>query len=244
MREPKWPTGAYSSQPRLLRHGEDGPWRSHAAIECWRGTPEEFIHITATLIGEIQPGNTNFKRAFIATIREDVSRLENLDEMIQVLRQFNLREVAWARIELASPDENSTAILTARPRLPGLEVQVTCKERTRAFEITKKTYRQMMIGYVDRLGQIQSSSLIILGMLPLTLASIVISIDALPLLARILFLLTLAACGLLVMDRYYERLLVSQPFVLTSSPEPFLGRIMGRASQSIRRAFDKLRRGR
>lgn len=146
MREPRWSSGAYTSPPHVTVSA--GEFVGRAQIECWRGTPAEFMTVINAIASEL----TSF---------EVVSEVEWIDGTKSRARGFvaigkDLRAGSGTRsiqVRLSQTGvDGIKSLVRAQRSIPGVSIETKGPDQQSVAALTQKAFGRAMIGYVDRLG--------------------------------------------------------------------------------------------
>lgn len=145
MREPKWSSGVYAGTPRVTSSGD--VYEGHAHIECWRGTPDEFLAVLRALVPEscsdrvlVEIEWTDGTKSRSRGMAAFEAELRAVPTTRGISTRFDLRRMS------------GEAWLLARQAIPGLSIRVRGSDQEAVAVATQAAFARAMIGYVDRLG--------------------------------------------------------------------------------------------
>lgn len=227
MREPRWTHGAYASSPSLRRVADKTVF-AEATVECWRGTPEEFVDASRTMIKAIRDGGSATETNIVTSLANGTSTVtKDISDLLDVMSR-DVDSLISVRVEVKSTDSALSGVLVGRPRIPGLRVQVRGDDPSKALGIVELTFRRMMIGYVDRLGGIRAPIALLSAVAPMLLIGIAATPGDGSLIGRMVTLgIAVASCfALLYIGLNHLR--VSQGFSCVAEiPTSGMGRVSG-----------------
>lgn len=220
MREPRWTRGAYAESPSVRRLDDEGRWCGSAAIESWRGTPEELVHAARTLVDVL--GAESEMKVTLSTADGSVLAPTSFEELQRRLSDAP-DEVLSVRVEALAGQER--AVLVARRHFPGLIVDVEDADRERAVGRTETVFQRMMIGYVDRMGGVRGLVWVASAIAPLLLVGIAVAPGDASILVRAAVIAGALVAGVASFVVSYDRLLFSTPLELRQQLGPGMQRL-------------------
>jgi hypothetical protein len=78
--------------------------------------------------------------------------LTRLEDVRRFIGSAPLNKLLAIRIVCTDAERSIVSVLIGRPSEPGFELQVMASDQVLALGLTEAIFRQMMIGYVDRMG--------------------------------------------------------------------------------------------
>ena len=209
MRAPRWTRGAYAESPSVRRLDGEGRWCGSAAIESWRGTPEELVHAARTLV-RVLGAESDMK----VTLSIADGRVLTSTSLADLQRRLSDApdEVLSVRVEAVAGHQR--AVLVARRHFPGLVVNVEDADRERAVGRTEAIFQRVTIGYVDRMGGVRGLVWMASAIAPLLLVGIAVAPGDASTAARAAVIAGALVAGVTTFVGSYDRLLVSTPLDL------------------------------
>lgn len=187
-----------------------GRFVATAAIECWKGTPAEFLSVVKLLDASV----ADRFRAWVTRIDGTNAEFGRPDDLQKALKTESLSGILAVRVELATQDEATTVVLVARNKIPGVLVRVESVDYPRSLGLAEVAYRQSMIGYVDRLGGYRGPLLMLSTAGPLIALSFLIGAGIANAFVRTLSILLAGGAALIAYVGVYRRLLVPHALAL------------------------------
>lgn len=142
-------------------------------------------------------------------------------------------QVLAARVEAGVGSERG--VLIARRHLPGLVLHIEDDDRERALGRTETLFRQMMIGYVDRMGGTRGLAWIVSAIAPLLLVGIAVAPGDAPTAARTAVVVGALVAGVAIFGLAYDWLLDSNPFDLRRELPPPRAKRLGAMMKRLTR---------
>lgn len=188
-------------------------FEGHAHIECWRGTPDEFLTILQVLADSADSADV------VAEVRwkdGTKSRASGLGAIGTQLVTVPKSRSITARLAHAHLSDKSC--VHAQQAIPGLSIEVSGPDHDVVSAATQSAFASAMIGYVDRLGTWRAPALAVsTAGIPASVMLLLPEPETPGLqVAGIVGLLAWLAFSFLVIWPY---LLAAHPFVLVGSVE-------------------------
>jgi hypothetical protein len=141
-----------------------------AAIECWRGTPDELLSPVSQLheVLKAHDSPTQIQATVTWLDGSSINRrsLEGVQGAIGSQLPGRLQSL---RVEIKSASTSS--VFLVKRQIPGLSFEVRSSTPGQALGLAESVYARMMIGYVDRFGGWRGAAWIAASLTPLVLVS-------------------------------------------------------------------------
>lgn len=210
IRTPRWTRAAYSSWPTLL-DGDTDKAVARAAIECWRGTPEELSEAIRVLIDSFPSGTVEITLVFASG---EIAKFDTLGNMLSRLTGTTGRDLLLAKAVVASVGGTPSAELIARQKIPGISVTAIDGNGSQMLGVVELVYRKLMAGYVDRMGGLRGLIWMLMANTPILIISFLFSETVAFERWRLPILLGAIAIGFTIFFVSRSFLLVQVPFAL------------------------------
>ena len=211
VREPKWSSGAYAGAPRVAPSGT--LFESHAHIECWRGTPAEFVSVLKALVRENEAADVVVEVEWKDHTRSRVKGLAAIEAQLSTVPQTR-RIVA----QLANEGPLKRSCVRAQSTIPGLAIHAIGTDRDTVWAVTQQAFSRAMIGYIDRFGTWRAP---LWAILTIGLPGAAMLLLPEPDDARLQIAIVVALLGWLAVSLFmiWPRFLADRPFVLVAAVE-------------------------
>jgi hypothetical protein len=162
---------------------QDGGVRGTASVESWQGTVAELLNPIEEIqydLGEALVTATVI--SFDGVFRE----FNSAAEVLSYCNDVGVDSILSIRVVCAALDGSIAATLVARPKVPGVILDVNGPGRSVVLGLTELAFQRMMIGYVDRLGAWRGAAWMATAIAPVLLISMTFSAAQAPWWVRLL----------------------------------------------------------
>ncbi|WP_433540717.1 hypothetical protein ACQP10_01175 [Streptosporangium sandarakinum] len=182
--------------------------------------------ITRTLTECISGEGVSVARLWISWNDGRRESFKDINLLFERLSNSAVQHIFSIRVEVTSKKGAISGVLVARREMPGMTLAITGKDNARVLGVNELVFREMMVGYVDRLGRLRAPFLMLMSIAPMFLLSVFTRDADKGSWASIVIFAATAVCSLSIFVLGYRFIIVSNPLVLSHELPPRNDRLL------------------